>query len=224
MSTKIAKFVSQIAVYFPPPRFESQEQEAEWLRSMVESLKAYDGDILDRACQEIIDTRGTRAGEKWFPLPAEIRRVCTDIADETNRPKVLAAEMEAAKANPWSRARTRFVIEQLLSGEMGKRAARDGWIGPLYDECRLRNELPKAHEIDGLKRRAEDFFAVRSMCHRREGWPATGVGSGLAGAAARLGDTIEKRNRLVASVVLGNASVELLFRSLDQFNDEEAAA
>ena len=195
-------------------------EEAMWSRSMAAVLGDYSDSVLAKACAHILKTRKNDR----FPLPAEIAAVCVEIADDDNRPKVLAAEMEAAKANPWSRARTRFVIEQLLSGEMGKRAARDGWIGPLYDECRLRNELPKAHEIDGLKRRAEEFFAVRSMCHRREGWPATGVGSGLAGAAARLGETIEKRNRLVASVVLGNASVELLFRSLDQFKDEEAAA
>lgn len=193
-------------------------EEIMWARSMVAVLGGYSETVLAKACAQILKTRKNDR----FPLPAEIAAICVDIADDDSRPALLEAERNAAKANPWSRERTRFVIEQLLSGPMGKQAARDGWIGPLYDECRIRNELPHVSEVPKLKRRAEDFFEVRAMCHRREGWTKDANGVALATAAARLGDTIEKRNRLVAAVVLGRESVESLFRNLDQFDDGAA--
>lgn len=207
----VAELLNHFRVFHKP----DSPEEAMWSRSMATVLGDYSDAVLAKACAHILKTRK----DDRFPLPAVIASVCADIADDDNRPALLAAEMEAKRSSPWARSRTRFVIEQLLSGEMGRQAALDGWIGPLFDECRIRNELPKPHEVPALKRRADDFFETRSMAHNRIGWPAGELGAALQRSAASLGDTMEKRNRLVAAVVLGKADVEDLFRNLSMFDE-----
>jgi hypothetical protein len=227
MSTKVAKFVSTIAVHFPPPRFDSPEQEAEWLRSIIESLKSYDESVLDRACQWIIDHRGLKANEKWFPVPAEIRKVCNEIIDEDRRVPLLrqaAAEIfDGKKAPPHSRARTALVLD-LLKGEMGREAARDGWIGSLVDYVRHAKELPDGSMIRTIKARAVEFQEIRQRCHHGVGWPSTPQGKGLARACAIWGDTIEARNRLWARVILGNEDEEAIFRFIEKDDELRGAA
>ncbi len=210
----VADFVSRIAVHFPPPRFESQEQEAEWLRSIVVSLRAYSESVLERAAQRIIDTRGVRRNEKWFPVPAEIRLVCEEIIAEDRRPKLIAEARDVRTFPTRSAGRIEFVVGQLLSGEMGRRAAREGWIGILYDEVMTRNALPHEGEVPGLRRQAQEFHETLEACHR-------GAAGPKSREWARLGDNLVKRSRIVAGIVLGERGLEDLHKHLA---DVEASA
>jgi len=226
-ATSVARFVSKVAVHFPPPRFESDAQEAEWLRSIVESLKLYDDDVLDVASQRIIDTRGLRSDEKWFPKVAEIRRLCAGIVDDKRRAPLMKQAMAEAfdghSAPPHSRARTALVLD-LLRGEMGREAARDGWIGSLVDFVRHSKELPYGSMISTLKARAVEFQEIRQRCHHGVGWPSTPQGKGLARACAIWGDTIEARNRLWARVILGKEDEEAIFRFIEKDDELQGAA
>ena len=76
-------FISTLVMHFPV-RHESEMREREWLGSMIGAVKHYEGDILQRAAQTIIDTRTDRR----FPLPAEIRKVCFEIASDERRSKL----------------------------------------------------------------------------------------------------------------------------------------
>lgn len=147
MSTKIAKFVSTVAVHFPY-KFETPEREAEWLRSTVESLKNYDDAVLERAGQRIIDTRGARDRERWFPTMAEIHHVCAEvIADERRKSLPLEAEQ---KQQPDGHYRTRLALE-LIRTEAGRNAVKEGWIRPLFDWVKRHGKLPSPVDRVTLK-------------------------------------------------------------------------
>lgn len=222
MSAKIAGFVSRLAVHFPPPRFDSAEQEAEWLASIIASLRGYSDDVLERASQQIIDTRGLRAGEKWFPVPAEIRKVCVEIIDEDRRVPLLKQAFEEAhdghKAPRASRARTKLVID-LLRGAMGQQAAREMWIGSLVDYVRDEKSLPPTNVVGVIKARARELELIRERCHAGVGWPSTPEGRAMARACAKLADTIEARNRLWSRVILGQEPEESLFKWIEKTED-----
>lgn len=225
MSSKVAAFVSRLAVHFPPPKFDGPEQESEWLRSIIESLKGYSDDVLTRAAQHIIDTRGLKREEKWFPVPAEIRRYCNEIIAEDERLPLLKAQQSEAfdglKAPPFSKARTRLVLD-LLKGEMGRRAAREMWIGSLVDYVRYAKALPDEQMVRTIKSRALEFQDVRERCHAGVGWPDAPDGRAMARRFAILADTMERNSRRWARVILGHEDEEALFRAIP--SDVEVAA
>lgn len=226
MSSKVAAFVSRLAVHFPPPKFDGPEQESEWLRSIIESLKGYSDDVLSRTAQHIIDNRGlNRREEKWFPVPAEIRRYCNEIIAEDERLPLMKAQQDEAfdglKAPPFSKARTRLVLD-LLRGAMGQQAAREMWIGSLVDHVRYAKALPDESMARTLKARAREMEELRGRCHAGVGWTSDATGQALAGMCAKLADTIERRNRLWARVILGQEDEDALFRAIP--SNVEAAA
>lgn len=216
--TAAARFIRLVSVQFPPPRFESEKHELEWLAAVRAALNNYSKEIIDRACQEIMNTRGLRRDEKWFPLIAEIRKVCEAIKDDIERvPRLKAAHDEifdGHKAPPYSKARTKLVVD-LLRGSMGRQAAEEGWIGPLVDYTRANKCLPDASLIRVLKAQAQDTFELVEKCHLGKG--------GLANRLAILGDSILRRNKLWARVVLGQESEEALFRALPKDDEVKAA-
>jgi hypothetical protein len=214
MSMQVAKFVSTIAVHFPPPKFESAAQEEEWLQSIVNALQAYDSDMLRRAAQRIINTRGLRREDKWFPVPAEIRRVCASIAAEDNA-KTIPLQFKSQDGAGW---RTRDA-DKWIHSEMGERAAKEGWIGGLHMFIRRNGAMPDDRErkpqevmvrgaddvleirtimmtdVEYLKRSAKEAELAYDDCVRG-GWPD-------ARSLARLGESMRARNDELADKVLG---------------------
>lgn len=221
MSTAVAKFVSTIAVHFPPPKFDGPEQEAEWLRSIVVSLRAYDEDVLRRAAQQIIDTRGLRREEKWFPVPAEIRKVCADIKAQDEMSSLPLDKVPAASGKQDGGSHRYRNAYLLIDGEMGREAARDGWVLPLFWWVVRNGSLPSANrrgsfrtmersadggvhwetvscsELDWVKRTATMGRDAYGECVR-------GAGGYLQGALKKLGESMFERERELASKVLGD--------------------
>jgi hypothetical protein len=190
MSIKVGNFLSRVVIHFPV-RFDSDERESEWLRSIVEAVGYYDADVLDAAAQKIIDTRTDRR----FPLPAEIRKVCQSIVEEKRGGLVLKQEVK--QANPWSKERTELA-NMLVMNELGRQAARDGWISSLHNFVRLRMRVPHEHEIPDLKRKAMEFDEAYVECIRG-GWP-------IAKALEKLGREMLKRREELRTMVLGDAA------------------
>lgn len=158
----VSQFVSSVAVHFPPPRFDSPEQETEWLRSIIESLKGYEADILRRAAQRIIDTRGLRDGERWFPLPAAIRKVCSEIVADDNRQSLPLVDVSPGSGQ----SRNRWLAYELMrAGSMGKRAVEEGWVTSLFDWVREHGKLPSETERSTRKTLDRDVEGRVSWRH-----------------------------------------------------------
>ena len=137
-------------------------REIEWLRSIRSQIIGYD-DVVLREAGKLILLRRT---ERSFPLPAEIHKACAEVVRDNNRGK-LPLDREALKAPGWSTERERLA-DDLINCEMGRHAARDGWILGLHNFARKHARLPLHHEIDKLKREAVDFDEAYARCVRRE--------------------------------------------------------
>lgn len=215
----VAKFITDLGVHFRIRIYEPNKEAKEkaWYKSIAHALDYYDDGMIERAAQRIKDTRKVDT----FPLPAEIRKIFEEILRE-DRPRHLVTSGSSSRSSPSSRDRITFVVTELLRGPMGRQACEEGWIGPLYEEARRRNALPRDHEIRGLKIRAEEFHRLREQCHRVEGWNERNPHAALhARGLAALGDSMHRKYELVADVVLNRRPVEDLFLAMPR---EEFAA
>jgi hypothetical protein len=187
--SRISNFITKLVVHFPV-RFESPEREAEWLGSMASAIGSYDGEVLQKAAQRIIDTRTDRR----FPLTAEIRKVCAQIVSET---KSTGLPLQGET----SRERVGYTPEhiewtyKLMSCEMGRRAATEDWAGFLFDFVAKHNRLPTPKEQADLKAEIEPFEKAYRAC-------LTGNGGECGKALARFGDKFMKRRTELADRLL----------------------
>lgn len=158
---RASEFISALVMHFPV-RHDSPEREQEWLRSLIPDLRSYEGDVLARAAKHIERTRTDRR----FPLPAEIHKVCAAIYDDMRKERLILDPREAAaRSNPWSAERM-LLARSLIKSEMGREAARDGWILGLWNFAREQARLPEADEIARIKRDVQGFFEAYAVVNR----------------------------------------------------------
>ena len=162
MSSKVSEFVSKLVMHFPV-RFDSDERQIEWVDSMTVAFRGYDGDVLMRAAQKTIDTRTDRK----FPLIAELHKICREIIyDDKITQKALPGVTSAERADPASPERARLA-DDLVLGEMGRQAAREGWILHLWHFVRDNGRLPEQRQIQKLKDEVRGF--EEALDHARKG-------------------------------------------------------
>lgn len=189
MSTKVADFISKLVMHYPV-RFESEERETEWIGSMAAAFKSYNSDVLQRAAQKIIDTRTDRR----FPLVAEIHKVCTSIIyDDGLKQQSLSVNPSPEKASVYSESREKWA-DTLVMGEMGRQAAKEGWILTLHDYARQHGRLPEPAGIGKLKAQARGFDDALEQC--RAG------GFQMAVHLRELGTSMLARRQALADMVL----------------------
>lgn len=166
MSTKgVLKFIDDLSVNFSFRRDWDEEREKNWSTLMVRELGNLSDDILERACREIILTRGKRQGEQWMPTIAECLNACKEArywieAERQKQALPLIKETINKGRTAYSTERKVFVRNNLIRGEMGKRAANEGWARALQDFCRANNRLPEGQEIDKLIRLSRQTFEI----------------------------------------------------------------
>lgn len=156
------------------------ENESGFVDEMRKAIKGWDLSTLNEAADRIAKTA------KFFPKPAEVIEVCEIIANER------APKGSTPPVNLFFTGEAFRTANRLIRSEMGREAARDGWIGQLHDFCRQKGRLPKGFEISHLKSEAKLFDASYSeVC--------AGKGGTLGTALRKLGETfLEKRNDLAA--------------------------
>jgi hypothetical protein len=197
----VVKFIGAVSIHFPRPSCpenpreaaEWKQRETMWLDSMIQILGGYDEDVLQRAATRIVrsETRDRR-----FPLPAVCRQVCEEIvkADKASQPPTIEDRAKDLKGNADWQYR---LADDLIMCEMGRRAAREGWILSLHDFCRINGRLPTADWeirkcIDGARGFDKAYEEVLN-----------GAGGVCAKALEALGDTMLKRREALRARVLG---------------------
>lgn len=191
MSQAVSQFITDLAVHFGR-KLDTPEAEDAWLKSMVAALRGYGASVLKEAAQRIISTRTERS----FPLPAECKKVCDDIASREALAKGMQLLQPDAKNVP-EYSDWRFKLaDDLVMCPMGKQAAREGWIGCLWAFCRKNMRMPKDHEIHQCKTDAKRFDEAYEWCLRGEGGVANH-------ALVKLGDSMLARREELRARVLG---------------------
>lgn len=193
MSDKVLKFLQVVGSQFAK-RHASPADEKIWVESMINGLRGYDASVLARAGQRIIMSKT----DPGFPYLAECRKVCEEVikierAERAPKFDEAAKAKELADSHDWKTK----LADGLIMCEIGRRAAREGWILSLHDFCRLNGRLP-----------SEDW-QIRKCIEAARGFNQAyedvlnGGGGVCSKTLERLGDAMLKRRESLRERVLG---------------------
>ena len=165
MSIAVSQFITELAVHFGR-KHDTPEAEDAWLKSMVESLRGYSQNTLRAAAKRIINSRTERS----FPLPAECKKTCDDIAAQEQREQQ-GSQLQVDKLPPAFSDWRIKLADDLIMCPMGREAAKEGWILALHDFARENGKLPVGREITRCKSVPKGFDEGYAVCVRGEaGW------------------------------------------------------
>lgn len=181
MSHAISKFISAIDAHFPRPRFRDEEQEAIWTASITRTLMHYDPRVLAEAADDIIRTRDpAKERSRAFPVPRELLAACEAVL-RRRKPDQLRLTVSDDPNLQWHPDRQRLA-DELVSGEMGRRAAQEGWFAALRGFAAQTARLPSVGEIGALRAIAAEFHDRLAQCRAGEAGPASQKLAALGGA------------------------------------------
>lgn len=194
MSIAISKFITDLAVHFPP-KHARPELEATWLKSMAEALRGTAPKVLEEAARHLINTRKYNS----FPLPAECRAVCMEIAErqELRQNEGSLPGIGFSYGLDWTQER-RNLASQLICGALGKEAAKDGWILALWNFCREKQRLPSGAEIHRCKAVAREFDQLYALTVQGKAGP-------WSSDLEKLGASMLKKRKELSDVAHGRA-------------------
>jgi hypothetical protein len=193
MSSKVVtRFVDTVLATFPPFRWED-EQEQTWIATAVRRLSAFPDNVLEKALDHIVGTRGNHK----TPLIAELLDACHEarrlINHDTGKSELPIAEPQGH--GDWTADRLKLA-DSLVMTPLGREAAKDGWIGSLHAFCQRNMRAPLGPEIAACKREAKEFDQAYEICVRG-GW-------GQANELEKLGaKMLGKRQQLIDMVLHG---------------------
>lgn len=192
----VAAFIAAVSRQFNPPRLDETEA-AGWMRDYVRVIGKYDADVLSRAAHKIIETRT----ESRFPKPAECRAACVEADRDlaTLRKDQGLLSHGQRDQSPWASWR-QDMADTLIKTDMGRQAAREGWVLLLWNYCRDHGRLPSP---DMAARFAREARAIDDLIQENEGRI-----DGLSQACARFGRTILERRDEMQAYVAGTGEAK----------------
>lgn len=164
----VGKLISVVGLHFPRPRFRDDAEEAAWTASIVRCLSSFSPEVLAKATELIVRDRDPKRDGKYFPVPAELIKACRDaqgVLERASDPPLLS---EGRKDQSQYAGWRVDLANDLVKTEMGREAAKSGWIGSLWDFCRRMARLPDRHEIRNVRSDAEAFDEALDACERGE--------------------------------------------------------
>ena len=128
---------------FGDPKVPNGMQDEDFFGAYHRGLARFSAEALELAAEQMLATREKRT----FPLPAECLAMCRDAQDEISlRDEGSLARRPASDRYPeWSPERV-AAADRMMSSEIGRLAASEGWIIHLHDWCRENSRLPTGSE------------------------------------------------------------------------------
>lgn len=180
--------LARLGVIYGPPQ--SVDPKA-FLDEMENMLGKYSAEVLDKAADRVIRTH---RGRQW-PTPSECINACEDVL-EVDRSHA-ARKPQDERYPEWSSSAI-AKADKLIQSELGRRAAREGWISTLWDYCRSAGALPdNPTAIHRCKSYAKDFDEAYASLLRGDG------SSMLNASLKKLGDSMLERRERLAKLALG---------------------
>ncbi len=105
--------------------------------------------------------------QSWWPSPG----IIADALDAA-QDRLFTKRADASPKYPeWSAAR-QAQANRLIRSPMGQQAARDGWIGALWDFARVEQRLPSGAEVARCRRVATEADEAAAAIYRMTAVPA----------------------------------------------------
>lgn len=183
--------VDTILKMFPPYRWDA-EQEETYGKTIIARLKEFPAGVITQTRDKIVAERTDRR----TPLASEIIAMARDIDTWQKRQQgqlVLTAEQKAAR---YSEERERLAND-ICMGPMGRRAAREGWVLPLWNHIVEHGRAPDEHGIAACKRAAREMMEFYEELLRKE--DTSQLHKGIVGLA----ESIQERRRRLEKMILG---------------------
>ena len=192
MTVAVANFIEALLVHYPV-KHDSEEREDAWVNSMIGALKGYGANILQEVAQHIIRTRKYRN----FPLLSEILDACDKVEKrrELEKRSQTIPDFRPSTGDDWSAERVKLAHD-LKHTQIGRQAAKEGWIISFWNFCREHQRVPTApSEIAACKRDSEGIDELYAKCARGDAGPCSRA---LAEWGANI---IAKREKWTAEVL-----------------------
>jgi hypothetical protein len=196
MSNKnaIAEFADTLLLRFPPFRQWEEYQEKAWAADMVAELSGFSAAVIQQAQRQIIRSRKPR--DPRPPMVSECIEACLEARRlvEANRQAETLPEMRSGGPLDWTTERLKLARD-LMHTDLGRQAAKEGWIGALFSYARRNAKLPADKAaVEAVKREAKEFDAAYAQSVKG-GWPQAQL---LENHRQQL---IERRQRLEREVL-----------------------
>lgn len=142
-------FIEPMKVIFGDPPGDKPE---EAVMVYVRPLSRHEGDVLRRAAEHFQQT----AKRRTWPMPADVIEVVATMGTR------VAAERRINDGTPRlpTDAERDATAKELIVGDMGVEAARDGWVGALFDFCARHLRLPDDRERATVRLQGMSFAAA----------------------------------------------------------------
>ena len=183
MSEKVQKILTRLGNIWP--KRIDDETLGEWLTDWESALKQFDPWVIDAAATRIVHDRTSDR----FPLPADVRRVCFQVLAEDRASKPTFNATQPSR-DPYALA------AELIQSDLGRRAAREGWVLTLRDFIAREGRLPGESEIRKLIGIRDKFLVNLRDC-------IGGNGGLFGGPLSKLGRSMARREHEIAQRVLG---------------------
>lgn len=162
-------------------------------RVYEEQLKGYPDAVLDGAFKYVAGTHMPSKRNPW-PSPAFCKKACEKALHEKQIREPPAPEKP--RYPEWSNEAFRFA-DDLVMCDIGKRAAREGWVLGLHDFCRNHRRLPHENETHEIKRNSQFIDRVSAGAED---------GGYMKHAIAKLATSMLAKREKMAKRVLGETA------------------
>lgn len=172
LSPSTGRFVEMLTAVFGAPETGNA---SEFKRILNDRVGGYETPVMERAAGHFIETR------KSWPKIADVIAVAR--AEDMRREVESRPERPAAR-DPWS-PEAESLADGFMDSELGRRAAVEGWIGSLWDFCRIHARLPhEGLELNRLLDKAREHHRKAKLV--RGGEIAGEIGKSLQRLMAEL--------------------------------------
>lgn len=156
--TDAVDFVTKVLNHFPPPYTWTPAKKESWSREVGSRLAHIDKDVLDQAFQILVDNGGRTPEVKEVNNAVKVAKTIVDGRKRAGRLDFSATHDDSDRVLKDTEIPSDDRIERaelLVNGPLGKRAANEGWINPLFHWIVKHGRLPR-----------EDF-EIRPLTYQR---------------------------------------------------------
>jgi hypothetical protein len=203
-SDDVSDFITELENHFFPVKHDPESRRSAWMAAFARELRGFSTQVLVEAARDLILSR--RKDQRYFPQLSE----CNDACHKARKRMDLVAKAQQIKVPNYDPTKTdpyapwrREMADRLIIGDMGRKAAKEGWILMLHDFIWVNQRLPKKEEIPALRAAVEGFDEAYSRCAAVVGWKGKDqVGElVLSGKLAQWGESIIARRAELADRV-----------------------
>lgn len=150
-------FVDPMMMQFDLPKAvrDDDEKQAGFFSDYDEALGEFTSHELQHAAKLLKTTRTSRT----FPVIADCLEACKHARDALQPPVKRRHGSDAEKYPEWSPERQRMA-DRMICGDMGWKAAEEGWLIALWDFCRNKERLPNCFEAEKVAKKSRKNWKV----------------------------------------------------------------